>query len=103
MQEIYSHRFSRMKKKKKERRLQFWMTLLYSTTLPTFQGHYLLSADYQKSLTHQVQHVEARTPTCLFLNSVILELCRGSVLLFILERPFAGSKCCRERMSFWDP
>lgn len=60
--------------KKKKRRLQFWMTLLYSTTLPTFQGHYLLSAGCQKSLTHGVQHVEARTPTCLFLNSVILEL-----------------------------
>lgn len=27
----------------KRRRLQFWMTLLYSTTLLTFQGHYLLS------------------------------------------------------------
>lgn len=67
-----------------------------------------LPAQYgcQKSLTHQQQYVEACTPACFFLNSIILELCRSFVLLFILERPFAGSKCCQElphQTTFWDP
>lgn len=39
MQEIPAQSFFQ-----KKRRLQLWMTSLYSTTLLTFQGHHLLSA-----------------------------------------------------------